>query len=147
MPKIAENAKNDYDDAHSGGLTFPTPPVVSPPTDNTFTGWAKWLEDNPIPHDEFGAREWLEEQRAAWVEDYEDWYNNLLKDNDIAADTPIMELPDDLKKQATDKLNYFASQYQSLILQVDRYIEELDAEELNGMRTAMSADFNGDERL
>lgn len=50
-----------------------------------------------------------------------------------------MELPDDLKKQATDKLNYFASQYQSLILQVDRYIEELDAEELNGMRTAMSA--------
>lgn len=139
LPKIAENAKNDYDDAHSGGLTFPTPPVVSPPTDNTFTGWAKWLEDNPIPHDEFGAREWLEEQRAAWVEDYEDWYNNLLKDNDIAADTPIMELPDDLKKQATDKLNYFASQYQSLILQVDRYIEELDAEELNGMRTAMSA--------
>lgn len=139
LPKIAENAKNDYDDAHSGGLTFPTPPVVSPPTDNTFTGWAKWLEDNPIPHDEFGAREWLEEQRAAWVEDYEDWYNNLLKDNDIAADTPIMELPDDLKKQATDKLNYFASQYQSLILQVNRYIEELDAEELNGMRTAMSA--------
>lgn len=139
LPKIAENAKNDYDDAHSGGLTFPTPPVVSPPTDNTFTGWAKWLEDNPIPHDEFGAREWLEEQRAAWVEDYEDWYNNLLEDNDIAADTPIMKLPDDLKKQATDKLNYFASQYQSLILQVDRYIEELDAEELNGMRTAMSA--------